>query len=213
MTVDSINSSNKYFCLKCKDRNWLIECKCGICGQVRFLRDKRGRIRHFINYHGSPRSQNNPCYKNGRYQHNNYWFLTGFYGYPNANKGGIIAEHIYVYQEYHQCCMLKWGEVHHIDPVREGYCNNMPWNLMGMMSNSHTRYHNLNTKTYKRKNRSHYKCSLCSSDKTYVQKDGIPKWISDRIDGWLCVNCYERIKRKIKKLPNISSYYSTTFDL
>lgn len=210
MTEDNTNSNNKYFCKRCKDKNYLIECKCGICGQVRFLRDKRNRICFFINHHHS-RSQFNWNYKFGRKKHGNYWMLSGFYGYPNANKEGKILEHVYFYQEYHKVCMLKWAVVHHIDPVREGWCLNMIWNLQGMMESDHIRYHNTTTKIYKKKNRDGIQCSECKSYKTYIQKNGSPKWLSDGNKGLICTNCYERRKRKWRKenVTNTSSYYLT----
>ena len=136
-------SSNKSFCKNCNDRNWLIECSCGRCGQVLSRTDERYRIRNHLygHYQKERKGELNNFYKYGRFKKDNYWILSGFYGYPNASKDGKIREHVYFYQEYHKVCMLPWAVVHHIEPVTEDYCNNMSWNLEAMMKSEHTRMH------------------------------------------------------------------------
>lgn len=137
---------NKYFCLRCFDQNWLIECECG-CGEILSRYDKFYMKRSFIKGHSNRlkdfskyrKGINHHNYKFGRYKNQKgYWILTGMFEYINADIRGRIREHIYFYQEYHKCCMLKWGVVHHIDENKE---NNMPWNLMGMMRSNHMSLH------------------------------------------------------------------------
>jgi len=145
---------NKYLCNNCFDQNYLIECACG-CGKIisrygkNFLRKYflKGHANKFKDFSKYRKGINTHNYRFGRYNHNNYWILTGFYGYTNADKKGVIREHIYNFQEYHQCSLLPWGVVHHIIPVTEDYCNNMPWNLMGMMKGKHFKLHRAVKKT------------------------------------------------------------------
>jgi hypothetical protein len=111
--------------------------------------------------------------------------------YPRAEKDGYVAEHIYVYQEFNKVCLLPWAEVHHIDPVREGWCLNMPWNLIGVMKSTHRtldRTKNLDGNT----------CINCNSSKTYIKPNGRPMWYYDKDDNPLCEKCYGKL-RHIKK--------------
>lgn len=125
-------------------------CECG-CGQLIPIINTKGKFarfgyRHnFLNKSLNPgkrdkRGENNPRWNGGRKRDRNYWVLF-MPDYFSANKNGYVLEHIYVFQEYYQCCMLHWGNVHHIIPVTEDYCNNMIWNLMGIMANKHMSLH------------------------------------------------------------------------
>jgi hypothetical protein len=134
--------------------------------------------------------------KQGRYRG-----LSGLYGYPNASKYGRILEHVYFYQQYHQCCMLKWAVVHHID---ENPINNMPWNLQGMMRYEHQSYHN-NKRQYRRKDHSNTRCSnLDCKDPytTYINNLGFYDWRKDGNGGYLCGRCrglrdyYKKYRKK-----------------
>jgi hypothetical protein len=105
--------------------------------------------------------------------------------YPRAEKNGYVAEHIYVYQEYNKVCILPWAEIHHLDAVREGYCNNMSWNLIGVMKAAH--------RTLDRtKNMDNRRCSLCGSTKTYVKNNGRPMWYGKTENNLKCKNCYDK---------------------
>ena len=84
--------------------------------------------------------ENHPSWKGGRKKHGNYWFLH-MPDYFSSYESHYVEEHVYVYQEYNKCCVLPWGIVHHIDPVTEDYCNNMPWNLQGMLRSKHQSMH------------------------------------------------------------------------
>lgn len=198
MSVDSTNNNHKYFCKRCKDQNYLIECKCGQCNEVIFLRGKNFRIRNYMRYHHCKlqnKGINSIFWKGGRQKRSNYWVLN-MPDYFSADKYGIVPEHIYFYQEYYQCCMLPWGEVHHKDPVREGWCLNMIWNLQGMTRRQHIIYHNKIDMSGRR-------CSRCGTDKTYIMKNGTPEW--GYINGELsCKKCCDKEYRINKKKVTIS---------
>jgi len=196
---------NKYFCYNCYDQNYLIECACG-CGGVLNKYGKNFIKKLFIKGHNNKfrdmstasKGMNHFRYKFGRYKYKNYWILTGMKNYPNANKKGRILEHVYNYQEYHKCCLLPWGVVHHIIPVSRDYCNNMPWNLMGMTRSQHMRLHT-------KKNMSGRFCKICKTSETTKRKsNGQPIWMGNRIHGFVCHRCYCVIYGKKKKLMNSS---------
>lgn len=172
-------------CRNCYDRNWLIECKCG-CGGLLFRRDKQRRLKQYINNHANKGNQN-PMWKGGRYKSGEYWLLR-MPNLHNSNKRGYIPEHIYFFQEYHKCCLLKWGVVHHIDEHKE---NNMPWNLQGMMKKEHSKYHfkKNNMIQYTKKDMSNRRCNLCNNI-TQIDKKGYFRWYKNRNGKFTCQKCY-----------------------
>lgn len=197
MSEDSTKNNNKYFCNRCKDRNWLIECGCGVCGEILSRTDNKYRIRNHIygHYQKQRIGELNPTWKGYRRKIGNYWHLF-IPDYFSSDKQGYIDEHVYNYQEYYKCCLLPWTVVHHIDPVTKDYCNNMPWNLTTMMRGEHVSYHNKTTRVYIRKDWTGTVCSQCGSDKTYIPKNGNPHWLNDKKGGWWCLSCYGMNYRK-----------------
>ena len=177
-------NNHKYFCKNCLDRNYLIECECG-CGEHIFRFSKSGGIRRFKDGHQLRKGMNCPAFKTGRLKSGHGYYRLYIPDYFSSDKYGRVFEHIYFFQEYHQCCLLPWGEIHHIIPVTEDYCNNMPWNLMGMTKTQHKKLSN-KFKTYKKKDRSNTFCIDCESDKTYVDKKGYEHWY----EGPLCKKCW-----------------------
>jgi len=58
--------------------------------------------------------------------------------HPKADIHGYVYEHVFVMENYYQCCMLKWGVVHHINEIPT---DNRPENLQGMMRFQRTTLH------------------------------------------------------------------------
>lgn len=184
--------NNKYFCENCKDKNWLIECKCG-CRQIKFFRDKWNKIRLFLKGHYlktiDQKGKNHRNWQGGRTKSNNYWYIY-MPDYFHKTSNNYIIEHIYFYEQYHKCCLLKWGEVHHKDENTE---NNMPWNLEGITSRQHQSIHHTG-KRYIIKDHSKTLCILCGSKETYIQKiNGRPDWRKYK-DGYICRKCYDKTR-------------------
>ena len=187
--MDNTRFDHLYFCTRCKDQNYLIQCACGRCNKVIFKRDNHRRIRKYAHNH-HVFGENNPNWMGGIKYSRNYRYIL-IPNYPRADQEGYVAEHIYVFQEYNKCSLLPWGEVHHIDPVREGYCNNMPWNLLGTTKWNH--------RTLDRtKNMDGWTCSKCNSTDTYIKPNGRPVWYYDKEDNRLCKKCYDK-SRRVKK--------------
>src|SRR3982751_1399970 len=123
--------------------------------------------------------------KNKRYKFKRYfsiskgrWFIYEP-DYFSSYKGGLVFEHVYFFQEYHKCCILPWGVVHHKNFDKE---NNMIWNLEGMMNKNHSSLHVT-------KDKSKRKCKKCNSNKTYVTKKGYHNWYGNKINGFICYDC------------------------
>lgn len=202
MTVEENTlKNNKYFCKRCKDRNWLVECSCGTCGQILFRRDKWNSIHYYKKAHhliGKPKEpsmkgENHYNWKGGRKLHRGYAYLH-MPEYYRSEKSGYVPEHVYFYEQYHKLCMLPWGHVHHIEPVRKDYCNNMIWNLQGMMSKHHIGNHKIGNKN-NLKDMTNRFCLLCESKTTLMnKKKGYYYWYEYK-DGYLCNVCYNRNRK------------------
>jgi HNH endonuclease len=119
-------------------------------------------------------------WKGGRYKSRGYWYIWKP-GYFRSNKNGYIREHIFIFQEYYQCCLLKWGNVHHIDGNRG---NNEISNLMGITLSKHRRLHSLGNK-FHYKDKSKRFCLNCKSKTTYTNKKGHQSW-HKTVGGFVC---------------------------
>lgn len=62
-----------------------------------------------------------------------------------AYKNGYVLEHIIVWENYNKACLLPWGEIHHIDGIRN---NNSVMNLIAMMGKDHHRLETAKTNGY-----------------------------------------------------------------
>lgn len=87
--------------------------------------------------------------KRGKYHHNwrggKYKDATGYIrsqapNHHRADKLGYVMEHILVYEKYHKCCVLLWGNIHHKNGKRD---DNKIQNLLGMTGSQHIRYHRI----------------------------------------------------------------------
>lgn len=111
-------------------------------------------------------------------------------GHRLADKTGQVRLHRLVYEDSNKCCLLGWGDVHHINGVKD---DNRPENLQGIMHGSHS---SMNRK----KDLSARKCLDCGSEYTRIQlqiKKGrkYTGYLWHRFeDGFLCNMCAKRRK-------------------
>ena len=130
------------FCARCKDKNYLIECACG-CGHIMSAVDNQYRYRKFVAGHCTrtwdQKGEKSASWKGGIYINSWGYRLKMRKGHPREDKNGYVFEHILNFEDYYKCCVLVWGNIHHIDHNK---LNNMPENLEGMTSSDHTLYHN-----------------------------------------------------------------------
>jgi hypothetical protein len=112
-------------------------------------------------------------------------------GHPRADKNGFALEHILVYEQFHMCCVLSWGAIHHINQIKT---DNRIENLLGMTKAEHTRLH----MTIDMSDR---KCTNCGSIETYKRRtDGRPNWYGSPTTGaLLCMKCYNNEYNPIRR--------------
>jgi hypothetical protein len=159
------------------------KCECSDkCKVIIPIKSKNGKPQKYAPRH-NPKGIRSKAYRSGRCHIEGYWYIL-MPDYFSSYDNGYVREHIYNYQEYHKCCMLPWGEVHHKDFNTE---NNMIWNLQGMMARQHQHLHHM-------KDLSDRICSKCGSKDTYItKKNNRPIWNNDEKGGWMCNICFMNI--------------------
>lgn len=100
-------------------------------------------------------------WKGGKVRKNGY-ILSYAPGHRRAYNKRYVFEHILVFERYHECCVLPWGDVHHKNGRRD---DNAVSNLQGMMHGRHKTLHLLK----KRDDRGRRICMDCGSRKTRVR--------------------------------------------
>src|SRR5262245_35058564 len=136
-----------------------------------------------------------------------YIRISGQYSHPRHHGRGVL-EHILVYEQTHQCCVLPWAIVHHRDG--NGY-NNVWYNLQAMTRGQHAALHHRGKKyanEYKQRwalslihDFNDKKCSSCGSRQTWMVKRKVvgmrPHWNTNKTNGaCLCNKCYNRFQMR-----------------
>jgi hypothetical protein len=67
-----------------------------------------------------------------------YYRLNKQWNHPRHDDKGRVFEHILVYEQFHRCCVLMWGIIHHISGDRQ---DNRIENLEGMTRAQHNIHH------------------------------------------------------------------------
>lgn len=185
-----------------------ILCYCGCKGYVKLV-NKKGRFRQFISGHNflniDQTGENNNNWRGGKYKSRGYWRIH-IPNYYRSYKTGHLPEHIYIYETHHKCCILPWGEIHHIDGNKE---NNEISNLQCLLGSKHASitHKGKRYRLGKHKDTSNRRCFKCGSNKTILKKHKgkyktpYPFWLHlpwDKIN-WYCRNCYVwEMKNNIK---------------
>lgn len=179
---------NLYFCKKCCDQNWLIECACGRCNDIITRFDKWDKPRRFKGRHNKPRRTN----VKGWYIRNDYIFIYAW-DRPNCDKRGYVQLHRLIMEDILGRYLTKEEVVHHIDGNR---INNFEENLELIENN----IIHLTTKHSTTKDHSNTRCRVCGGARTRIRtENGRPNWCGNEIDGFLCSKCYEKIRNKKRK--------------
>ena len=155
-------------------------CECG-CGTV-ITREldfrQKNRIKRFAPGHNS-KGMFNSQYKGGekRYKEFKYKSKTD-HSHPNADKYGHMRLHVWLFTTHYKCCMLPWGQVHHIDGDT---MNNDISNLEGMMKSAHRRNHMT-------ADMSDRICSMCKAEESHKRH-----WYKHE-GKWICKSCKDKLR-------------------
>jgi hypothetical protein len=192
-----------YFCTKCEDSCWLVQCRCG-CDEVILKRDKFGKLREFVSCHAirvrDQKGQNNANWKGG----DSYNKKTGYYSsiapgdHPRRTENGRVLKHRLIYESYLSIIydetyyLSPEQDVHHIDGNK---INNALINLELLWDGEHTAGHNSSVLSGRY-------CYECKSTETYMRKLPSGRLKSEwrkhpMIPGrFLCRNCYNTFRDK-----------------
>lgn len=168
----------------------LIPCACacgtlihsiGITGKpIRFAPGHNLRVQSVI-------GPDNPFWKCGRYKTKFGYWMVWAPNHPKSKKG-YIQEHRLVFEQFHKCCMLPWGEVHHKNGLKD---DNIIKNLLGFTKKQHRQIHH-------KKIPPDRKCHLCRSGNTILNKrTGGYDWYRYG-ENFLCKKCYDKNRLKSK---------------
>jgi hypothetical protein len=122
-----------------------IKCACG-CDELIDRIDRWHTERFYKNGHNA-RRQNNSNWIGGKIKDTNGYVKVICNPHPRAHSDGYVFEHILVFEQYHRCCVLKWGNIHHINHNKS---DNRPENLEDMTRQQHSRLHMMGNKYAKR---------------------------------------------------------------
>lgn len=168
------------------------KCECGHpdCNEMIPIITREGKPMKFAHWH-TPVGELNYNYKTGVCKR------EGDYSIRSVN-GKNKLDHRCVYEEYYNCCLLPWIEIHHKNGIKN---DNKIENLQPMTKSEHRTLEKTGKK-YRFIDMSGFRCSICDSDKTYIQKNGRPDWRTDGKGNRLCTGCYHKLykSRKNKSL-------------
>ena len=142
--------------------------------------------RHHSHEHIATRTfhgKNHPSWRGGKIKRSGYIHIYKP-DHHHCNKLGYVPEHRLSYEEYHNCCLLSWVDIHHKDGNRS---NNIWYNLIPYTRGAHMRLEN--SKDY-----SDYHCHRCGRVSTYIiKKTGKPHWYYLN-DKSICSKCFGVMK-------------------
>lgn len=185
MSGKNTKQCHLYFCKRCMDQNWLIECVCGKCDEVITRFDKWNVPRRYKGRHNSRIRKSNI---KGWYIHNDYVFIYAPER-PNCDQKGYVQLHRLIMEDVLGRYLEPQEVVHHIDGNRT---NNFEENLELIKNNTI----HLSTKHNTGLDFSGRRCKYCNGAKTRIRlENGKPNWLGNKIDGFVCSYCYDKRRK------------------
>ena len=167
------------------------QCQCG-CNESVPIRNSRGELGRFK--HGHNRldyfkntifmGENHHAWKGGRYKDKNTGYVYVYASdHPFKNKDNKVAEHRKVYEDYYNCILLPFTQIHHVNGIRDD----------NRIENIIPTYNGIHRSTYHKLDTSDRFCLLCGSNTTYFRKDkNCYDWHTYE-NGHICRNCYRKL--------------------
>lgn len=181
-------------CNICRDRNYLVSCKCG-CKGILFRRDKYGQKREFLASHAI-RLRVQSGDKNFRWKGGiSFNKKTGYWtsrkpDHPNAHPNGRVPTHKLIYEHYlyimtdEELFIPREYAIHHKNGIKT---DNSIINLELLTHSEHLVVH----QTVDMSDR------VCSNQEC-SDPQGYPKrrWAKDGLGGYICNRCYMKRNRQ-----------------
>ena len=186
--TEIIEDKKIYNCLRCRDKNWLIQCKCELCDEIIFLRNPGGRLNK-VKYGHQNRGKNHATWNGGVFPDGEGYLLEYAPQHPFKNKTNRVRQHRLIYEHYlyilfdEHIYIPKDIHIDHINGIRD---DNRIINLRPISPADHNSHH-------KKKHKGDTTCSSpeCKNPtKTYIRKNGFPLWYGNEKDGYLCNTCH-----------------------
>jgi len=138
---------------------------------------------------------NNPNWKGGRYPDSNGYILIWKPDHVFVDKKGYVFEHRLVYEQYYNCILLPFTDIHHIDGNPK---NNHISNLQPLYRTQHSKLENT-------KDTTNLFCFLCNK-KTWKNKDNHEQWYKYQ-NNFICKKCFNKIyyQKKLRKVSYIGT--------
>lgn len=161
----------------------MIKCACG-CGEevtgFYYRNHRKIYCRFKTGHHNNGKLEKSRFWKGGRYIDSIGYVQIYRPNHPSS-RNGYIAEHRLVMEQSIGRYLNKDEHIHHKDENRQ---NNDLDNLQLLTRSQHTTIHNTT-------DMSNRKCSICLSDKSWINRYGREQW--SYLDGQLtCKRCKNR---------------------
>lgn len=189
---------NKIICGRCweklknkekQEKYSKVQCACG-CGELISSINTRNKPAKYKQWHNSKitstKGSNHQSWKGGKITNKQGYIMIHKPDHHFANISGYVMEHRLIYEEYYNCCLLSWIDIHHINHNRK---DNRIENLITITRNDHMRLHI-------KKDMSNRFCLICNSKETtnFWHRHPITK------DEWYCYKCYRKLKYQLFKI-------------
>lgn len=176
-----------------REESGLIKCQCSDeCQEMIYALSYKLKPAKYKDGH-KPSGENAENWKGGRTPTGKGYIWIYAPNYYRADKRGYVLEHIKAYEDYYKCCILKWGQIHHINEQKD---DNRIENLLLTRNGLHRT-------TYHLKDISDRRCVKCGSNTTTKGKNKIWYYwycIDKENKKYLCNKCFCKYKRNGKSL-------------
>ena len=204
----------KYRCSKCDKKGYCMglcrncyykkrqdesprkKCECSPeCSEIIPTINIDGEPMKYKKWH-APKGKDHPYFKGKPYIDSDGYTRVYCPEHPNCYENGYVLEHRLIMEQYLGRYLTKSEVVHHKIPVKDGGTNDIENLELLNSQGEHLSIHRLKDKSYNRC--SNPECK--DPEHTYIDKNGYVKWCRDGKGGWLCKNCKEKQRSKIKRL-------------
>lgn len=195
----TVNKSLCHFCYQLKRhlRSPLKKCECSEeCQEMMHSVAKNG-LKAKYKFGHFPKGKNSKSFKGGKIYNRSGGYISILKpDHPFCDSLGYVKEHRLIYEEYYNCMLLRYVDIHHINKIKT---DNRIENLQPVYKKKHRHIHNIgNHKPKKKKHIGNDFCLLCGG-KTRIMKhkNGYDYECWHRYNnGHICNLCYGRNRQE-----------------